>query len=93
MGEDVIRGINVKKWQSCTFIEELKATILATWTWTNTDIWQSSIKSTNSSVQFPVEMKVQTQYINGKLTEDHYEYTSYRPYISASPDIFEVNNF
>lgn len=41
--------------------------------------------------QFPVEMTVEYALEDGIQTIERYEYTSYSPYIRATPDIFEVH--
>ena len=86
MGKDIARGINVEKWTTCIYAEEIKTTIKATWTWSDNNTWTTSYKGR----QFPIEMTVESSSDSGLNTIEKYEYTSYRPFIAASPEIFEV---
>ncbi len=86
-GKDEARGINVEKWTSCIYIEEINSTVKATWTWTDPDSWSTVIQNR----QFPVEMTVEYALGIGLSTTEKYQYTSYKPYITATPDIFEVD--
>lgn len=85
-GKDEARGINVEKWSSCIYLDEIKGLVKATWTWTDPDSW-TTVKKDRS---FPVEMVVEYALESGIQTIERYEYTSYNPYIRATPDIFEV---
>lgn len=85
------RGINVQKWSSCAYINEIKTIIKVSWTWTDPESWKSIISFPNgTNVQFPVEMTVESEMENGPSSVEKYQYTSYKPFISAKPEVFEV---
>lgn len=81
------RGIIVEKWSSCIYIEEIKTTVKGTWTWSDPTSWKTIMPDFG---RFPVEMTVESMSDSGLYSIEKYEYTSYRPYITANPSIFEV---
>lgn len=90
MGSDIARGINVQKWQSCVYFDIIETTVKLTWTFSDPDVWKSPIVFTNSSAQFPIEMSIEALTDQGQTWSEKIEYSFYRPYIAANPEVFET---
>ncbi len=54
------------------------------------DTWKSPIIFNGKSIQVPVEMTLEGKTDEGMTWTEKYEYTSFRPYIAANSEIFEV---
>ncbi|CAH1789473.1 unnamed protein product [Owenia fusiformis] len=59
MGKTMIRGISCNWWQSCLYLEQIKATINIDWYFSDATVWQMGI----GKKEVPIRAK-----LNGKLT-------------------------
>jgi hypothetical protein len=90
LGSDVLRGINVLKWESCSNTEITPGNFITTkvtWIFSDPDTWNTTI---GDKIQFPVEISIEGSNNLGLEWTETYSYSNYRPFLEVDPEIFEV---
>ncbi|XP_046581756.1 uncharacterized protein LOC124289196 [Haliotis rubra] len=90
LGPDTVRGINVQKWHSCQYWQNMDATMNVTWYFSDPDTWDMALNIPDVPVRARVIGKVGTQAGGPAHSFNHiYDFIHFKNYIET-PNAFET---